>query len=121
MSKRGVSYMMMIYIDNDDNARQTGVGAAMKTNALTWAAFKSYRWLEVPKDRAKFLLDYHNAKGDLADTILLDAAGFEAISNEKVKTDAAYRKIDAAYWAKARKEYDAAKRKAVPATLAASP
>lgn len=99
------SYMQMIYIDSDNDGRQTGVGAAMDTNALTWAAFNSYRHLEVSQDRARFVLDYYNAKGDLADTILLDAVGFEAISNETVKTDAEYRKIDADYWTAARNEY----------------
>lgn len=105
-----MSYMQMIYIDSDDNARQTGLGAAMGTNALTWAAFNSYRHLEVPESRARFLLDYYNAKGDLGDTILLDAAGFETISNEKIKTDAEYRTIDTDYWAAAREEYDAARK-----------
>jgi translation elongation factor P/translation initiation factor 5A len=89
-----MSRMEMIYIDCEGQARHTGVGAAMATNAATWAAFKSYRRMEVPKIRARFLLDYYNAKGDLADTILLDAAGFELISNEKAKTEAEYRKID---------------------------
>lgn len=98
-----MSYMQMIYIDTDDQARQTGVGAAMHSNAATWAAFQSYRKFEVSKDRARFLLDYHNGKGDLGDTILLDEGGFVAISGEKVKTDAEYRKIDEDYWAEVRK------------------
>lgn len=103
-----MSYMQMIYIDDDGDARQTKVGAAMATNALTWAAFNSYRQLEVPSSNARFLLDYYNAKGDLGDTILLDAARYEAITGEKVKTDAEYRAIDAAYWAAAREERAAA-------------
>jgi hypothetical protein len=90
--------MEMIFIDSDDQARHTNVGAAMGSNAATWAAFRSYRFFDVGKDRAQFLLDYHNAKGDLAGTIFLDAAGFIAISGEKPKTDADYRQIDADYW-----------------------
>lgn len=102
-----MSYMEMIYIDGND-ARHTNVRAAFKTNADTWAAFKSCRRIEVPQERAEFLLDYHNAKGDLADTIFLDAAGFAAISNEPVLSAEEYRKIDRDYWAKARAEYSKA-------------
>jgi hypothetical protein len=104
-----MSHMQMIYIDSDGDARQTNVGAAAKTNAQTWATFNSHRRLAVPYDRARFLLDYYNAKGDLSDTIPLDATGFEAITNETAKTDAEYRKIDADYWVAARKEYEAHK------------
>lgn len=102
------SYMEMIYIDTDDQARHTNVGAALGSNAATWRAFRSYRHFDVGKDRAKFLLDYHNAKGDLAETICLDAKGFTEISGEKPKTDAAYRQIDADYWEKAAPEQKAA-------------
>lgn len=103
-----VSYMEMIYIDGND-ARHTNVRAAMETNALTWAAFKSYRPIEVGEGEAQFLCDYYNANGDLANTIRLDAKGYASIANEPVLTAAAYRKIDREYWAKARKEYDAKK------------
>jgi hypothetical protein len=101
------SYMEMIYIDSDNLARHTNVRTAMDTNALTWAAFNRYRSYDVPPEKACFLLDYHNAKGDLGDTICLDATGFEAITGQKTKTDAEYRKIDDDYWAVARKEYAA--------------
>jgi len=102
-----MSYMTMIYIDDDGDARQTGVGAAMETNAETWAAFNRHRAAEVPKGHARFLLDYYNAKGDLADTIRLDATAFETITGEKVKTDAEYRRIDEKYWRDARKAHNA--------------
>lgn len=102
-----MSYMTMIYIDDDGDARQTGVGAAMGTNAETWAAFNRHRAAEVPMDKARFLLDYYNAKGDLAGTILLDSAAFGAITGEKIKTDAEYRQIDEEYWRDAREAYDA--------------
>lgn len=102
-----MSYMTMIYIDDDGDARQTNVGAAMETNAETWAAFNRHRAAEVPKGSARFLLDYYNAKGDLADTIRLDAAAFETITGQKVKTDAEYRQIDETYWRDAREAYDA--------------
>lgn len=104
----GQSYMQMIYIDSEDQARHTNVAAAMETNALTWAAFQSYRHLEVSKERAQFLLDYYNAKEELAGTILLDADGFARISGEPVKTDAEYRAIDAQYWDDARASRKAA-------------
>lgn len=103
-----VSYMEMIYIDDSDNARQTGVRAAFKTNAETWAQFQKCRVFAVSKGNARFLLDYYNSRGDLGETILLDAFGFEYISNEKAKSDAKYRKTDSEYWAAAIKQRDLA-------------
>jgi hypothetical protein len=104
-----ISYMEMIYIDSDDNARHTNVRCAMETNALTWAAFNSYRHMEVGEKKAQFLLDYHTRDGNLGDTIRLDAAGFAAIANEPILSDAEYRAIDQGYWAKAQAEYAAKK------------
>lgn len=104
---RATSYMYMIYIDSDGDARQTNVGAAMDTNAETWAAFNSYRRLDVPSEKAVFLLDYHNAKGDLCETIRIDALAFESLTGEKVKTDAEYRQIDDDYWSDARAKHSA--------------
>lgn len=95
-----MSWMEMIYIDKENNARKTGVGAKMETQAKTWAAFNSARRLEVPSDKAEFLLDYYNRFGNLCDTILLSRAGFEEISREVAKSDDEYRKIDTEYWAK---------------------
>lgn len=96
------AFMEMIYIDSDENARHTNVRAAMSTDAQTLAAFKQCRRLEVPAASAQFLLDYHDAEGDLVDTIFLDGAGFTAISGERVLTDAEYRAIDDEYWRAAR-------------------
>lgn len=98
------SYMEMIYIDDEDNARHTDIGASRDSNAATWAEFNSYRHLDVGKERAKFLLDYHNAKGDLADTICLDESGFTAITGKSPKRDSEYVRIDEDYWAAARTE-----------------
>lgn len=98
------SYMQMIYVDSANCARHTNVRAACGANAQTWAAFNSYRRLGVPVETATFLLDYHNAKGDLSDTIGLDAAGFQAVTGQKAKSEAEYRAIDAEYWREARKE-----------------
>src|SRR6185312_15664332 len=104
------SYMEMIFVSKDGkSAYQTGVRAALKTNAETWVHFKKCRHFEVTERRGNFLLDYDNAKGDLAGTIRLSAEGFEIISNEKAKTEAEYREIDRQHWAKAREEFAAAK------------
>ncbi len=92
------SRMEMIYIDREEAARHTGVGAIMDSPAETWAAFRSARRLEVPINEAVFLLDYYNRRGDLADTIALSAHGFTRITGEQPKTDEEYRAIDAAYW-----------------------
>lgn len=108
--------MEMIFIASDGNALKTGVGAAGATNAETWAMFRNARRAAVPQLRAQFLLDYYSAKGDLVDTIFLDASGYRLITGERVKTEAQYRKIDAAYWAKVTKNYR--KQKAAAANAA---
>lgn len=97
------SYMEVVYIDSEDMARKTDLGAAMDTAGATWAAFRSYRPLAVDKDRATFLLDYYNRKGDLADTICLDDRGFTAIIGEAPKADEHYVEIDEAFWRERRK------------------
>lgn len=98
------SYMQMIYIDSDGDARQTGVGAAMETNAATRKAFNALRPLAAPFDQAAFLCDYHDRNGDLVDTIAIRRDDFTRITGEPVKSDAEYRRIDADYWREARKE-----------------
>ena len=98
------SYMQMIYIDSDGDARHTGVGAAMTTNAATRKAFLSLRPLGVHVDQAAFLCDYHDRRGDLVDTIAIRREDFTRITGEPVKSDAEYRRIDADYWREAREE-----------------
>lgn len=115
MNKKPQAEMEMIFIASDGHALKTGVGAAGKTNAETWAMFRNAKRAEISKLRAQFLLDYYNAKGDLVDTILLDAAGYRLITGERVKTEAQYRKIDTAYWAKATKKYRAERANAAAA------
>jgi hypothetical protein len=96
------SYMQMIYIDSKGDARHTGVGAAMETNAATRRAFNAPRPLAAPFDQAAFLCDYHDRKGDLVDTIAIRREDFTRITGEPVKSDAEYRRIDAEYWREAR-------------------
>jgi hypothetical protein len=97
------SFMELIYIDSEDLARQTGLSRAGETDAETWAEFQSYRRYAVDIKQAKFLLDYHNSKGDLGTTIPIDAGGFTAITGQKPKTDAEYRKLDRDFWKAVRK------------------
>lgn len=91
------SEMRMIYLDSDDQARQTGVGAVFDTNAETWAAFLSAKRLDIGHVRADFLLDYYNRNGDLSDTIGLSRASFEQITQERAKSEIEYRAIDERY------------------------
>lgn len=72
----------------------------MASNALTYAAFNSYR--EFAEEGGSFLCDYYNAKGDLSATIQLSAASFSRITGEKIKTEVGYKKIDEKYWKDAR-------------------
>jgi hypothetical protein len=103
----GNSYMEMIYLDGDD-ARQTNMRRAETTDAATWRAFNSYRRYAVDIKQATFLLDYHNRKGDLGDTIPIGDAGFTAITGSRPKSAADYRKIDRDFWDEVTRERKAA-------------
>ncbi len=93
-----MSYMEMIFLDSDDAARKTGVGCECETAAETWAKFRAARSLAVPISEAAFLLDYHNRKGDLADTIALSRDGFELITGERALSEDEYREFDRKFW-----------------------
>lgn len=92
------SYIEIIYIDSDGQARKTDMEHVGDTNAATWAEFCDLRRFDVEKDAARFLLDYHNSKGDLAGTICIDVGGFIAITGSQPKPEATYRAIDRQYW-----------------------
>lgn len=101
------SFMEFIYIDSEDLARQTGLALSLDTDAETWAKFNSFRRYAVDIKKAKFLLDYHNRKGDLADTIPVDAGGFMTITGQAMKPEKTYLKIDRDYWRDVTKERNA--------------
>lgn len=96
------SFMEFIYIDSDDNARQTGLRRSADSNAATFAEFRRWKAFEVDYKKARFLLDYHNAKGDLSDTIALDVEGFRAVTGLEPGDDEHYRTVDARFWDEAR-------------------
>jgi hypothetical protein len=96
--RKCLSYMEIIYIDTEDQARKTHLRLSLETDAATWAQFRSYRRYGVNIKHATFLLDYHNRKGDLSDTIALDRYGFEMITGQQPKTDAEYVKLDSDFW-----------------------
>lgn len=98
----GQSFMEIIYIDTDDNARRTGLRRSAASNAATLAEFRKWRPFGVDIKQARFLLDYHNAKGDLSDTIALDEAIFRAVTGLEPGDDDHYRMIDARFWEDAR-------------------
>lgn len=92
------SFMEFIYIDSEGQGCQTGLRRSLDTDAATWAEFRSYRRFGVDIKIACFLLDYHNRKGDLGDTIAIDRSGFRAITGQNPQTDAQYRRIDNDFW-----------------------
>lgn len=91
------SFMELIFIDGD-NACQTNMRNEQASDAETWKAFRRARPFAVDIKKATFLLDYHNRKGDLADTIPIDDAGFFALTGQLPKTAAEYQKIDREFW-----------------------
>lgn len=97
------SFIEIIYIDSDDQAQMTDKSWSDSTNAETWAQFKMFREHAVDIKSATFLLDYHNAKGDLADTIPIDDRGFRAVTGQRPMSEDDYRAIDTKYWDDVRK------------------
>lgn len=63
----------------------TGIGATMKTDALTRADFESRRSLAVPLEQhPHFSLDLWDEKEGLVDSIPLSDEGFRTITGEEV-------------------------------------
>jgi hypothetical protein len=91
----------MEIIDCRHRGSKTGKGAAYETEADARVAFERIRAIEVKKRRAEFLCDLHADNGDLLDTILIDAAGFEALTGSTPKSADQYDEYDTAYWRKA--------------------
>ena len=104
-TKIAESFLEIIYLDNDDNARKTDVVAEFDTDEEALEEFNSWRYLSVAKGKARFMLDYYNADGDLTDTLYLDEYGFRTVTGKPVLADSEYQKIDIDFWNQARKEY----------------
>ena len=96
-----VSYMELIFIDSEDQARKTNLALSLPTSAQTWAAFLGYRKFGVDIKQATFLLDYHKGNGDLSDTIAIDDEGFRAITGQEPMPEEAYIQIDTDFWSSA--------------------
>lgn len=91
-------------IDCRGRGSKTGKGAAWPTEAEARQAFEKARFLEVPGERAEFLIDLHNANGDLLGTICTNAIGFQVVTGDPPKSVEAYDAYDVAYWQQARME-----------------
>lgn len=85
----------------DDCGHKTGKGASFLTEPEARVGFDKARALAVPADRADFLVDCHDDKGDIVDTIFIDAAGFEVLVGEAPTSSEVYAAYDAAYWRRA--------------------
>lgn len=100
MSKlKNHDYVQILDIRGGD-CRKTGDGAAGKTWRETQALFNYARQFSVPDKRASFLVDLHDPKGDLVDTVMVDARGYKALTNKpRVPTRAETRRYDTEHWA----------------------
>lgn len=103
------SYIEIIYVDDEGNARKTDMAyaspAQKNPNKETRARFNEMRVLQVIGDeQPRFLIDYHNAKGDLGETIGITAEDFEIVAGEKPKTNAEYIEIDENYWRRTKEQ-----------------
>jgi len=81
---------------------KTGHGAVGVNYAETKRLFEQAKRCEVPQARATFLVDMHDSKGDLVDSVLIDSRGFRKLTGEAVPTRAETRRYDREYWARAR-------------------
>lgn len=92
-------------IDCRGRGSKTGRGATFTAEAHARAEFTRARdQVEVPSDRAEFLLDLHNPNGDLLDTICTDARGFKALTGEAPWSVEEYDAYDAKHWRQARQQ-----------------
>ena len=80
--------MQVIYIDKEELARRTGVGAALETDRETIAAFYS-----IPAGCAEtspFIIDLVDDDGDIIDNRSVSAETFRAVTGEPILSDAEY-------------------------------
>ena len=85
-------------IDCRIGGRKTGAGASFSTWKKARDSFAAIKKLEVPSDRAEFLIDLRDDSGVLVDTVLLDSAGFKHVTGEEPKSPEEYDRIDQSYW-----------------------
>jgi hypothetical protein len=91
-------------IDCRGRGAKTDKGAAFSSEYYARKSFDSFRSLDVPGERAEFLLDLHDGAGDLVDTIRLDSSGFKMVTGESPKVATEYERIDREYWSAAMSE-----------------
>lgn len=81
---------------------KTGHGAVGVDYAATKRLFEQAKRCGVPETRATLLVDLHDPKGDLVDSVLIDGRGFRKLTGEAVPTRAETRRYDREYWSRAR-------------------
>ena len=85
------------------NACRTNQGAAFDAGPAWDKALANLKALEV--DDGPFLVDIINDGADagegIHDTVVIDAAGFKALTGENARGAEVYAAIDSAYWRKA--------------------
>lgn len=84
------------------NLFKTGQGAAGATFAETLHLFEQARRQAVPDDKATFLVDLHDEKGDLLDTVMINGRGFKTLTGERIPTRSETRRYDREFWQSAR-------------------
>jgi hypothetical protein len=77
--------------------QKTGQGAIFVGKAECEERLRHIQELQARPD-ARFILDWHDANGDILDTFHLDEDGFRALTGEEPKTPDEYSEIDAKFW-----------------------
>ena len=89
-----MKYMTMIFIDSNNHARLTDVGAEFESDAATVAAFESARSLDIGVEKADFILDLCADNDDIIDSIAVSAESYTEITGEPVLSEDEYIAID---------------------------
>jgi len=87
-------YMQMIFIDSNNDARLTGIGAEYDSYESMLMAFEALRLKDVGVDNGDFILDLHDDNDDLLESIAISAESYTDITGMPVLSEAEYIAID---------------------------
>lgn len=94
-------YMKAIFVNENGDGYQTGVGADFGSEQATKEAFDSLKPEAMDGSDAPFIIDLWDSNGDLLESIGISAELYTQVTGEPVLSEEEYQKIDADYWAKA--------------------
>lgn len=97
-------YVEIIYIDSNEDARKTGMGAVGATWEETRRCFNVACSQQCDIESAEFLCDLHDTDGDIIETVGLTRSAVEWITGETAKSDDEYVAYDKNFWSTVQRE-----------------